>query len=51
LLEQGHSTEHIAEALYLSPLTVKTHRRNILHKSGKANIPELIFNLKEHGLL
>jgi DNA-binding CsgD family transcriptional regulator len=51
LLEKGYSTEHIAEALFLSPLTIKTHRRNILHKSGKANITELIFDLKEHGYL
>jgi len=51
LLEKGYSTEHIAETLFLSPNTIKTHRRNILHKSGKANIPELIFDLKEHGLL
>jgi len=51
LLEKGYSTEHIAETLFLSPNTVKTHRRNMLHKSGKANIPELIFDLKEHGLL
>ena len=51
LLEKGYSTEHIAETLFLSPNTVKTHRRNILRKSGKANIHELIFELKEHGLL
>jgi DNA-binding NarL/FixJ family response regulator len=51
LLEKGFSTEHIAETLFLSPNTVKTHRRNILHKAGKANIAELIFDLKEHGLL
>jgi DNA-binding CsgD family transcriptional regulator len=51
LLEKGYSTEQVAEKLFLSPLTVKTHRRNILHKSGKANIPELIFDLKEHGFL
>ena len=51
LLEKGYSTEHIAETLFLSPNTIKTHRRNILHKSGKANIHELIFELKEHGLL
>jgi DNA-binding CsgD family transcriptional regulator len=51
LLEKGLSTEHIAEKLFLSPNTVKTHRRNILHKSGKENMAELIFDLKEHGLL
>jgi DNA-binding CsgD family transcriptional regulator len=51
LLEKGYSTEKVAETLFLSPNTIKTHRRNILHKSGKATIPELIFELKEHGLL
>ena len=51
LLEKGYSTEKVAEKLFLSPLTVKTHRRNILHRAGKANIQELIFDLKEHGLL
>ena len=51
LLEKGYSTEKVAETLFLSPNTIKTHRRNILRKSGKANIPELIFDLKEHGLL
>ncbi|NTW73076.1 MAG: hypothetical protein HGA49_12665 [Eubacteriaceae bacterium] len=51
LIEKGYSTEQVAEKLFLSPLTIKTHRRNIIHKSGKANITELIFELKEHGLL
>jgi len=51
LLEKGYSTEKVAETLFLSPNTIKTHRRNILHKSGKATIPELIFELKEHGVL
>jgi DNA-binding CsgD family transcriptional regulator len=51
LLDKGYSTDHIAESLFLSPLTVKTHRRNILLKSGKENIHEVIFDLKEHGLL
>jgi len=51
LLEKGYSTEKVAETLFLSSNTIKTHRRNILHKSGKENIPELIFDLKEHGYL
>ena len=51
LLEKGYSTEKVAETLFLSPNTIKTHRRNILCKSGKANITEVIFDLKEHGLL
>ncbi|NTW73165.1 MAG: helix-turn-helix transcriptional regulator [Eubacteriaceae bacterium] len=51
LVDKGYSSEQVAEALFLSVNTVKTHRRNILHKSGMANIQELIFDLKEHGLL
>ena len=51
LLEMGFSTEQIAEKIFLSPNTIKTHRRNMLHKSGKANIAELIFDLKERGYL
>jgi DNA-binding CsgD family transcriptional regulator len=51
LLEKGHSSEQIAEKLFLSPNTVNTHRRNILRKSGKANMTELIHDLKEQGLL
>jgi len=51
LLERGHSSEQIAEELFLSPNTVNTHRRNILRKSGKVNMTELLHELKEQGLL
>jgi DNA-binding CsgD family transcriptional regulator len=51
LVNRGYSSEQVAEELFLSVNTIKTHRRNILHKSGVANIQELIFDLKEHGLL
>ena len=51
LLEKGHSSEQIAEKIFISPNTVNTHRRNILRKSGKANMTELIHDLKEMGLL
>jgi DNA-binding CsgD family transcriptional regulator len=51
LLEKGLSSEQIAEKLFLSPNTVNTHRRNILRKSGKANMTEVIHDLKEIGLL
>jgi len=50
-IEKGLSTEQVAMKLYLSPNTIKTHRRNILQKSGKANIQQIIFDLKEQGLL
>jgi DNA-binding CsgD family transcriptional regulator len=51
LVDKGYSSEQVAEELFLSVNTIKTHRRNILSKSGKANIQELIFDLKEHGYL
>jgi DNA-binding CsgD family transcriptional regulator len=51
LIESGLSTEQIAEKLFLSPLTVNTHRANILEKTGKSHISDLIYDLKERGLL
>jgi hypothetical protein len=51
LIEKGHSSEEVAEKLFLSTNTVNTHRRNILHKSGKAHMSELIHDLKEQGIL
>lgn len=51
LIDKGYSTEQVAEALFLSDNTVKTHRRNIIRKSGMENIHAVIFDLKEHGLL
>jgi hypothetical protein len=51
LIELGMSSKQIAEKLFLSVFTVNTHRSNILEKSGKATISDLIYELKEQGLL
>jgi hypothetical protein len=51
LIEKGLSTEQIAEKLFLSPYTINTHRANILKKTGKANISNLIYDLQEKRLL
>jgi len=51
LIELGMSTEQIAEKLFLSPYTINTHRANILKKSGKAHVSELIYELLEEGKL
>ena len=51
LVFSGINSEQIAKKLYLSVHTVNTHRRNILKKTGKNNISELIYELKERGLL
>ena len=51
LLQQGLDSEQIAEKLFMSKHTVNTHRKNILQKSGKTHISELIFDLHERGLM
>jgi DNA-binding NarL/FixJ family response regulator len=51
LIEGGLSSEQIARDLYLSLHTVNTHRRNILKKTGKATMSEMIYDLMERGVL
>lgn len=51
LIELGKSSKQIADKLFLSVYTVNTHRSNILDKSGKAQIPDVIYELKETGIL
>jgi len=51
LIEQGLSTKEIAEKLFRSPLTINTHRSNIIKKAGKSSITEVIRELKSNGLL
>jgi len=51
LIEHGLSSKQIAEKLFLSVYTVDTHRSNILKKCGKTHISDLIYELKEQGLL
>ncbi|ARS42583.1 DNA-binding response regulator [Sphingobacteriaceae bacterium GW460-11-11-14-LB5] len=42
LIAQGKTTASIAEELFLSPLTVETHRRNMMQKLAVKNSIELI---------
>jgi ATP/maltotriose-dependent transcriptional regulator MalT len=51
LIESGLNSEQISEKLFLSKYTIDTHRRNILGKTGKAHISDVIYDLKEEGLL
>jgi DNA-binding CsgD family transcriptional regulator len=51
LVHEGLDSAKIAETLFLSKHTVNTHRKNILEKTGKAHISELIYDLHERGLL
>jgi DNA-binding CsgD family transcriptional regulator len=50
-VDQGMESVDIAQSLFLSVHTVNTHRRNILRKTGNTNIHDLIFHLKEQGML
>lgn len=43
LLAQGNKDSKIASSLYISPLTVKTHRKNILKKLQAKNCTEAIY--------
>jgi DNA-binding NarL/FixJ family response regulator len=51
LIESGLSSEQIADKIFLSVHTVNTHRRNILNKTGKSTMSELIYDLMERGII
>jgi DNA-binding NarL/FixJ family response regulator len=51
MIESGMSSKQIADKLFISVHTVNTHRRNILQRSGKDNISNLIYELNEQGLI
>jgi len=51
LIDEGLSTKEISEKLFRSPFTINTHRTNILEKSGKSSMAEVIRELKDKGLL
>lgn len=51
LLIKGMQTQEISETLFLSFLTVQTHRRNLLNKFQVKNVIELINFAKNNNLL
>ena len=51
LIAEGKTTVVMADQLYLSPLTVETHRRNLLQKFEAKNVAELIRVAAEQKLL
>ncbi len=51
LLAAGKKSAQIAEELFISPLTVKTHRATLLHKFETGNIVIAINKAREYGLL
>ena len=51
LLLEGLSVSEVARELWLSPNTVKTHRRNIYRKLGATTREEMIERAAEAGIL
>ncbi len=51
LLKEGMPTQEISDTLFLSFLTVQTHRRNLLNKFKVKNVIELINYAKDNNLL
>lgn len=51
MLASGRKSAQIAEELYISPLTVKTHRATLMQKFEVNNVVALINRAKECGLL
>jgi two-component system, NarL family, nitrate/nitrite response regulator NarL len=51
LLEKDLSNKEIAETLFLSVLTVETHRKNILRKTDTKNLLSLIKWAYEHKII
>ncbi|MCG9971681.1 response regulator transcription factor [Christiangramia crocea] len=50
-LSRGLNAEQIADDLKLSHHTIKTHRRNILQKSGCTNTTELVVKCLTNGII
>jgi DNA-binding CsgD family transcriptional regulator len=50
-IAKGLDSEQIAEKLFISKLTVNTHRRNILKKTGNRNTQELVIYLQQKGMI
>ncbi len=51
MIHMGFTNKQIAEKLFLSMHTVITHRRNILEKTSKTHVSDIIYDLEQHGLL
>lgn len=51
LIATGMNSEQVAEKLFISINTINTHRKNIIDKTGKGSISELIYELKEKGVM
>ncbi len=51
MIELGLNSDQIAEKLFVSHFTINAHRANILKKTHKTAMSEVIHELKEQGIL
>ena len=51
LLAEGNTAQEIAEKLYISFDTIRTHRRNILKKMDSKNTPHLVATCIRQGII
>ena len=51
LIARGHTNAELAEALFISEATVKTHVRSLLNKVGARDRVQLVVFAYEHGLV
>ena len=47
LLAEGLSSVEIGEKIFISPLTVESHRRNLLQKFKVTNVAALVYKATE----
>lgn len=51
MIMEGMNSDQISKKLFLSPFTINTHRGNILEKTGKTNISDVIYDFQKRGLI
>lgn len=51
LIAEGKTSQNIAQELFLSPLTVDTHRKNLIQKFEVKNVAELIMAASQQNIL
>ncbi|WP_345949183.1 response regulator transcription factor [Mucilaginibacter sp. PAMB04274] len=51
LIAEGKTSQMIGQELFLSPLTIDTHRKNLIQKFGVKNVAELIMAANQQQIL